>query len=258
MSPRTLAAALLACGARAAARAADAATCGAFSFDAREAVHTTAPYFASWNIDSSNDREFFMLDWSAPALTAAANALGAAGGTRVRFGGTGNNFLTYGVGDAPPCVPAPPGHRCLNETTWSGVAALAAAARSPLIFGTNFFPGGSKVNKTFDPTNAIAFFKYAKARGDDIWGVELGNELGPDGAMTAEEQAAGLLALDDALASVYGPGETRPVLVGPDALGFHTPAPTADGFVPSADILKYMADFIVAAKGRLHGVTHHE
>ena len=240
-------------------------SCNSFSFDAREPVHTTAPYFASWNIDSSPDRNFFLLDWRTPALTAAATALSASGGARVRFGGTGNNKLFYDVGDAPACVPTPT-KTCLNDTTWSGVAALAAAARSPLIFGVNFFPNGpaTQKNKTFDPTNAVVFFQYAKARGDAIWGVELANELGPDGILTAAEQAAGLLALDDALAGVYGAGAPRPLLIGPDALGFHTPAPAAAAaaggglrFVPSADILTYMADYIVAAKGRLFAVNHH-
>jgi hypothetical protein len=65
----------------------------------------TAPYFASFNIDSSTDREFFMLDWSAPALLAAASGLGQAGGAHVRLGGTGNNALYYDVGDAPRCTP---------------------------------------------------------------------------------------------------------------------------------------------------------
>jgi hypothetical protein len=256
MPPRS-AAALAALATSACASAAP--SCDAsFAFDAREAAFTTAPYFASWNIDSSGDREFFMLDWSAPALTAAAAGLAAGGGARVRFGGTGNNELVYAVPGAPPCVPAP--HRtCLNETTWRGVAAVAAAADSPIIFGVNFFPGGVSANPTFDPTNAVAFFEFARARGDAIWGVERGNELGPDSkTMTAAEQGAGLLVLDAALAALYGDAQ-RPVLVGPDALGFHTPAPpaaaggaAASAFVPSADILAYMTDFVTAVGPRLH------
>lgn len=232
-------------------------TCDAITVEARVPLHTTAPYYASANIDSSNDREFFMLDWTAPALVAAATGLGASGGTHIRFGGTGNNFLYY---DTPstPCVPGTPRTRtCLNMTTWSGIAALSAASKSPIIFGANFFPSTNKANKSFDPTNAVAFFELMKARGDDIWGVELGNELGPDGAMTPELQAAGLLKLDDALAVVYGDAP-RPRLVGPDALGFHTPAPPARSVVPSADVLKYMTDFVVAMRGRLTAVTHHE
>ena len=123
------------------------------------------------------------------------------------------------------------------------------------------FPGGRARNASavFDPTNALAFFTAARARGDAIWGVELGNELGPDSkTMTAAEQGAGLLVLDAALAALYGDAQ-RPVLVGPDALGFHTPAPpaaaggaAASAYVPSADILTYLTDFVTAVGPRLH------
>lgn len=85
-----------------------------------------------------------------------------------------------------------------------------------------------------------------------IWGVELGNEI--NRIVTPEQQAAGLLALDDAIAGVYG-ADPRPVLIGPDALGLH--ALTAPpGAIPTAVILKYMADFVAAMKGRLRAVTH--
>ncbi len=215
------------------------------------AVHETAPYFASWNIDSSNDREFFLTNFSSPALVAAAAGLSS---SHVRFGGTGNNFLHYAVGGAPPCTQTGPTFTCLNETTWQGVIGLANAARSPLIFGVNFFPSGDKQNHTFDPTNAVEFFRYARARGDAIWGVECGNEINRQ--VTAQEQAAGLLALDDALAGVYG-SDARPLLVGPDALGLHAPNATP-GVIPPAVLLQYMSDFVVAMRGRLRAVTHHE
>lgn len=225
--------------------------CDTFSTDARAPLHTTAPYFASWNIDSSADREFFLTDWTSPALVSAAAGLAATGGTHIRFGGTGNNFLFYET----PTTPCPTsGHfTCLNSTTWAGVAALSVAAKSPLIFGVNFFPRGKSANKTFDPFNAVAFFEGAHARGDPIWGVENGNEINLQ--VTAEEQAAGLLALDGALATVYGT-DARPVLIGPDALGLHSPAPGP--YLPASQILQYMADFVVAMQGRLFAVTHHE
>lgn len=240
-------------------------SCSVLSIDARVPLHVTAPYFASYNIDSSRDRSFFILDWAAPALVAAATGLGQAGASHIRFGGTGNNALFYNV-SGEPCTPtANASHTCLNATTWSNVAALASAARAPIIFGVNFFPDGrTPGNNTFDPTNAVQFFEYAHSRGDDVWGVELGNELGPDSSMTAQAQAAGLLALDDALAVVYG-ASPRPFLVGPDTLGFHAPAPrpsapraAGSAFVPPADILTYLTDFVQAMQGRLRAVTHHE
>lgn len=222
-----------------------AASCTAVYIDARLAEHVTAPYYASFNVDSSSDRSFFLLDWSSPAIVAAAAGLGSSGGSHIRFGGTGNNALYYNVSDYP-CTPKGSSHTCLNATTWANVAALSTAARSPIIFGANFFPNGrSPGNNTFDPSNAKAFFQFAHARGDAIWGVELGNELGPDSSMTPAAQAAGLLLLDDVLRGIYG-NASRPFLVGPDPLGFHTPAPppNASGFVPSVDIISYLTSFV--------------
>lgn len=237
----------------AAAAAAD--TCGALSIDGSAAVHTLAPYYASFNIDSSTDREFFMLRFDDPALLAAAAGLSTGGGSHVRFGGTGNNALTYAVPGAPPCQPKGSGHTCLNESHWRGVAGLAAAAQSPIIFGVNFFPGGKSSNATFDPTNAVQFFTWALQAGlPPIWGVENGNEI--NRLVTAEQQAAGLLALDDALARVYG-ASPRPVLIGPDALGLHSLI-APPGAIPTGVILKYLTDFVAAMKGRLRAVTHHE
>ena len=230
-------------------------TCDTFTVNARIATFQTAPNFASWNIDSGEDRNFFMTNFAAPELMAAAAGLAATGGTHIRFGGTGNNNLHYSVGTAPVCVPNENKHIwCLNDTQWSALAGFSVAAKSPIIFGVNFFPSGDSKNKTFDPTNAIEFFEYSKARGDNIWGVENGNEINL--LVTAQEQAAGLLSLDNALEIVYGVDAARPLLIGPDALGFHTPAKVPGDH--SSIILNYMSDFVVAMNGKLHAVTHHE
>ena len=139
------------------------ASCSSLTIDAREPVFTTAPYFASFNIDSSRDRSFFLLNWSSPALLSAAAGLSAAD-ARVRFGGTGNNALVYNFSGAA-CAPSADGRSrtCLNESTWAGVAAVAAAARAPVVFGVNMFPGGRAKNASavFDPRNALAFFTRA-------------------------------------------------------------------------------------------------
>jgi hypothetical protein len=81
--------------------AAPAPACSDWAIDAREAVAETAPYYASFNIDSSRNRAFFGIDWASPTLAAAVANLAAAP-AHVRFGGTGNNFLYYDVGAAPP------------------------------------------------------------------------------------------------------------------------------------------------------------
>jgi hypothetical protein len=202
------------------ARAGSNGSCGSFSIDARAPIFTTAPYYASYNIDSSTDREFFMIDWTDPALVSAATGLSVSGAeAHIRFGGTGNNFLRYETPSSP--CPSTGKFTCLNQSTWTGISALAVAAKAPLIFGVNFFPNGTSKNHSFDPTNAVDFFTTAHSRGDLIWGVENGNEINE--LVTAEEQAAGLLALDDALAPVFG-NDPRPVLIGPDGESSHLAA----------------------------------
>ena len=116
--------------------------CEALTVDGRAPLHVTAPYYASFNIDSSRDREMFTLDWTSPKLVAAARGL-ATNPTHIRFGGTGNNWLHYGVGGAS-CPPATATSTCLNDSTWQGIAGLAVAAASPIVFGVNFCPAGNE------------------------------------------------------------------------------------------------------------------
>ena len=137
----------------AAARAAP--SCSTLAVDPSRAVHVTAPYYASFNIDSSQDREFFQLDWAAPALASAASGLASAGSQQViRFGGTGNNYLYYDIpGAGEKCVRSAvaPRRECLNSSTWAGVAAFAARARAPIVFGVNMFPAGARRTPPLTP-----------------------------------------------------------------------------------------------------------
>ncbi len=144
-------------------RAAAAPTCAALTI-APTPVNTVAPYFASFNIDSSRDRLFFDLNWTDPRLITLA---AAAGGARIRFGGTGNDHLFYGLPGAPPCAPTVDGvYECLNATTFDAVADLSAAASAPLIFGVNIHPAGgpSPPAAAWNPTNARALLTYARDR----------------------------------------------------------------------------------------------
>ena len=237
------------------------APCLSWSIDAREAAFETAPYFASFNIDPSRNRGFFTLPLGSSSLIDLARGLGDASAAVLRFGGTGGNALFYGNGaGAGPCPPTRPGDvECLNATLWEDVATLSVAAHAPVVFGTNMFPNNTvPSDRHFDASNARAFFSYARARGDNIFGVELGNELN-GGLVTAAQQARGLLVLDAALADVYG-SDPRPRLLGPDALGVHTPT-GGGGWLPTATILEYMCDFlgnVTAGGGNLFAVTHHE
>jgi len=208
-------------------------------------IFTTAPFFASWNLDSSRQRLFFDLNFSDPRLLYLASQIG---GGRIRFGGTGNNYLFYGVGaDAGACPPTVPFRaECLNATLLDALLAVSATARAPLLFGLNLQPvGGGPPGAPFNASNARALMGYlhAKAPGA-VAAFELGNEL--EGKVSAAEAAAAFLALDAVAAEVWAGGAARPALVGPDANG--SPAARA----------AYLASFSAAAGGRIDALTYHE
>lgn len=217
------------------------------------AVSNFGPHFASWNVDPSRDRLFFDTDWTGAQLTYLLSGIGG-GRAHLRFGGTGENYLWYGVPGAPPCPRSTATQECLNSTTWRALGALAVAADAPLIFGLNLFPAGSPAPPAgpWNPANARALLADAKARAVPIGYVELGNEV--NDAMTAEEQAAAYAVLSATLDAVYGAGAAdRPQLVGPDTHSLH------DAGQSGAAILAYLAAFARAVKpGSLHAVTHHE
>jgi hypothetical protein len=82
--------------------AAAAQSCQPLQITSTAAIHETAPFFASWNVDSSRDRLFFDLNFSDPRFVYLASQIGAPG--RIRFGGTGNDALAYALGAAAGCV----------------------------------------------------------------------------------------------------------------------------------------------------------
>lgn len=81
MRPTTLVAALAACCASAAVQ--PSATCASLEIDATKPINVVAPYYATWNIDSSRNRNFFDINFSDPQLGYLA---GQVGGSRIRFG----------------------------------------------------------------------------------------------------------------------------------------------------------------------------
>jgi len=244
-------------------------SCPAVTVAALQATHVTAPYYATWNIDSSRDREFFDFDWADPQVrwkgcigTHTFSLLTpppqfrylatAIGGARIRFGGTGNDALYYGVGTAPPCGPTVPAfYECLNSSTWSDLAELSTAVSSPMIVGLNIHPANasSPPSGPWDATNARALLTFAQERGDPIWALELGNEQNDN--MDAAQQAGALRVLSSVLDDVYGSSAQRPLLVGPDTHSFTDKLPLPATF-------KYLADFAQAAGPFLAAITHHE
>lgn len=213
-------------------------------------LFTTAPYFASWNIDSSRDRLFFDVNFAAPQLVYLASQLS---GAHIRFGGTGNDFLVYDVAATPaPCTGSV---NCLNKTWINDLWALSSASQNTLVFGVNIHPPGasSPPKGPWDPTNARALLTYLKDAGLPApWGLELGNEQNT--IMTAQQQAGAFVALSALLDSVYGAGAgDRPALIGPDPHSFR------DAGSSMAQQLAYIKAFLTSLGSvPLRAITHHE
>ena len=92
-----------------------------------EVAAHTSDHFLCWNIDASVNRQFFDrdLDPKKPfgaQLARQAKALSQAqqaGYSLLRFGGGGNDHLTYAFGNTE--CPQNPMLHCLNQTWWSNV-----------------------------------------------------------------------------------------------------------------------------------------
>lgn len=218
-------------------------------------VSTTAPYFASWNIDSSRNRAFFDTDWSNKELIYLANSIG---GAKIRFGGSGNDDLNYAV-DGYSCPPPGNSTECLNVTTAKNLFAFAQASQNDLIFGLNIHPtasGKSPPSGPWNASNAEALLRWSLENGSPPWALELGNEQ--NDAMSAYDQAMAFGVLSSALDTIFGSNnQKRPLLIGPDTHGFHQGNDTSFN-VP---LLNYLNNFIgnMSALGlSLDAVTHHE
>lgn len=149
-------------------------TCLPLTVTTSSHLFDTAPYFSSWNIDSSRDRLFFDVNWADHTIVYLASQIG---GSHIRFGGTGNDYLYYGLGDAPPCNATVPGkqYECLNSTWFDALSAISVSSSNALVFGVNIHPSQtiSPPKGPFDPTNAISMLKYAKAHATPIFALEL-------------------------------------------------------------------------------------
>ena len=227
-----------------------AAPCTALSVNAAAPANVVEPYYAAWNIDPSRDRLFFATDWSDAQLRYLGSQIGNG---RIRFGGTGADFLWYELGSAPACKPTIPAvYECLNESTWTDLHGFSDASNASFILGLNIHPANasSPPKGAWDATNAAALLNYAKAHGQRLFALELGNEQNT--IMTAAEQAGAFAVLSSTLDGIYGAGADRPLLVGPDTHSFR------DAGSSDTAVLKYLGAFATAAGKHLHAITHHE
>jgi hypothetical protein len=155
-------------------------------------ISQTEPTYASWNIDSSCNRGFHHIQFANPNLAAAAKGLAP---SKVRFGGSGNDALTYGLSPgSPECkgiAPQPAGGEagcgyitagCLNATHWNSLYNFGQQADAEFIFGVAFGANTSS-SYVWDPTNAASLLDYMTTHGQEVFGFELGNEVNNNGGI---------------------------------------------------------------------------
>jgi len=222
--------------------------------------------FVCWNLDASRNRQFFDRNLSQASalgkqLARQARALGEAqeaGYSLLRFGGSGNDYLTYEF-NGTTCPPQEATKECLNITWWSNLLDFTEAASARMIFGVSLntgedlqADGGSVV--PWDPTNARALLSWTVAQGRDhlLEGFELGNEQ--NNAYTGDEIAAQFKTLYDLTVELWPDASKRPKLYGPDPHSFKQNGPTKS-------TLDWIAAFMDGMRNRgvpLYAVTHHE
>jgi len=238
------------------------------SVDAGVKRHTTGDNFVCWNIDASRNRGFFWRNLSArdpksygAQLARQAAEIGkrqTAGYSLLRFGGSGNDYLTYAIGDTK-CPPQSDYTECMNETVTRDLFSFADKANAKIIFGLSLNTGHDRRLTTlqgpgfpfpWDPSNARQLFKFIFDEGFAhlIVGLELGNEQ--NSKYSASKDAQDLAGLHNLTLEFWPDASSRPKLYGPDRHSFHNSA-----------IDSYIADFVSECEKLgvpLFAATHHE
>ena len=226
-----------------------------------------------WNIDSSANRGFFWRNLSAARpeslgaqLARQAAAIGeaqTAGFSLLRFGGSGNDYLTYEFGNTR-CPPTSATKQCLNETTWRDLLSFTAAAKAKMVFGLSMNTGEDLVSSSesrsgdpgypypWDPSNAREILEWTIDHQLDhlIYGFELGNEQ--NNKYTGVQQAVDFAILYNLTVELWPDETRRPVLFGPDPHSLHGPTGAQLGWIAS------WLDSMAAKGVPVHAVTHHQ
>lgn len=238
-------------------------------------IGSTNPEYASWNVDPSMNRGFFHINFTNANLRAAAASLAP---SVLRLGGSGADFLEYGLGDAPECPQSDANdtYGCLNETHWSDFHAFSVAAGAKLLFGASFnlrtactdahALGSAYVWNAsgVGGRGILALLRHAARHKQRIWGLELGNEInnalrpcpvtfGCECGLRSAQQAEAFIALSQALQALTPAMSPQPVLVGPDTGGFECYAEGAT----CPWLRGVLAALSQKAPGLLHATTHH-
>ena len=223
--------------------------------------HRIDPDFRCWTIDASINRGWEARNLADPKLQYLAKESRPG---YIRFGGSGNDGLTYGVGRSNfSCEASAFASHCMNASKFESLVELGLVSGGKLVFGLNIQP---QANGTWDPTQARAMMEYGIAKYGPGWvyGFELGNEqnkksaaqvAGPPG-FTARAAVECFAVLRDLLRELWPDPGSRPVIIGPDVHGFH------NGIgVPTNVRTTYMIEFARIAEELgvpMFALTHHE
>ena len=233
---------------------------------------TTGDNFICWNIDASANRGFFWRNISANGaygaqLARQASALGQAnnaGFSWLRFGGSGNDYLTYGGFGKTECPAQTSDYsQCMNRSTWVDLLTFADASDAKIIFGLSMRTGhdmlgagvgGGKGDFPYpwDPNNAreILTWTLDNGYGHLIGAFELGNEQNTK--YTGKQSAVDLSVLHNLTKELWPDAAKRPLLFGPDPHSLHG---------PTGAQLAWIGDWLDECKVLdvpVYGVTHHE
>ena len=154
-------------------------------------------------------------------LAKQALAIGAGGQQLLRFGGGGNDALTYAFnGTRCPTPNSTSRRECLNQTWWENMLHFTAAAGAQMILGVSEPKWEVQPPAVWDSRNAEQLLRWTIDNNLDriLYGLELGNEV--DGLYTGAEQAVNLQALYNLTVRLWPDASRRPVLLGPDVRVF--------------------------------------
>eukprot|EP00656_Telonema_subtile_P048834 TRINITY_DN5925_c0_g1_i4.p1 TRINITY_DN5925_c0_g1~~TRINITY_DN5925_c0_g1_i4.p1 ORF type:complete len:543 (-),score=115.86 TRINITY_DN5925_c0_g1_i4:109-1737(-) len=193
-----------------------------------------------------------------PAISSAQQG----GYSLLRFGGSGNDYLSYAV-NGTSCPAQSDYRECLNETWWGNTLDFTRAAKAKIVIGLSLNTGHDRRRplrrllqfpQVWDPSNARQLLQWTINRGDSdlIFGVELGNEQ--NSKYTGQAMASNFKILSELLSELWPAEEGRPRLIGPDPHSFKQ-----DGV--DQKTIEWIQAFMIectALQVPLHAVSHHE
>ncbi|KAM0847660.1 hypothetical protein ACQ4PT_054879 [Festuca glaucescens] len=217
------------------------AAAGVVSVDGRRAIASTSEDFVCATLDwwPPDKCDYGTCSWGRASLLnldlsnkILLNAVRAFSPLKLRLGGSLQDKVVYGTGDAQgPCAPfvknASEMHGftqgCLPMRRWDELNAFFQKSGAKIVFGLNALNGrvplqDGSMGGNWDTTNAASLIRYTVSKGYIIHGWELGNELSGNGVGTrvgADQYVKDVIALKSTVDNVYRGNPTKPLVLAP-------------------------------------------